>query len=79
MDDLTRMFQRRITDQTRQDLHAWLAAPDPYSNHVASRKKRQANTGTWLLRSKPYVHWLQDPKTFLWLYGIRELRSSLGD
>lgn len=62
---------RSSTDQTRQDIKAWLAAPDPFTNHVANRKKRQAHTGTWLLRSKQYEHWLTNPKSFLWLYGIR--------
>lgn len=60
-------------DQTRLDVHKWIAAPDPYSNHVANRKKRQPQTGTWLLRSKQYEHWLTSSKSFLWLYGIRML------
>ncbi|PVH76555.1 hypothetical protein DL98DRAFT_517882 [Cadophora sp. DSE1049] len=67
---LTEMFEKHSTDQTRQDIKAWLAAPDPFTNHVANRKKRQAHTGTWLLRSKQYEHWLTSSKSFLWLYGI---------
>ncbi|KAG4437222.1 hypothetical protein IFR05_007311 [Cadophora sp. M221] len=67
---LTEMFQKHSTDQLRQDIQKWLAAPDPFTNHVANRKKRQSQTGTWLLRSKQYEHWLITPHSFLWLYGI---------
>ncbi|KAK0123929.1 hypothetical protein ONS95_008919 [Cadophora gregata] len=67
---LTEMFEKHSTDQTQQDIKTWLAAPDPFTNHVANRKKRQAHTGTWLLRSKQYENWLTSPKSFLWLYGI---------
>ena len=63
-------------DQKRQDIYRWLAAPDPYTNHVTNRKKRQPQTGVWLLRSKQYEHWLQSEKSFLWIYGIRE--SAIG-
>ena len=61
-----------MTDMKRQDIYRWLAAPDPYTNHVTNRKKRQAQTGVWLLRSKQYEHWLHSDKSFLWIYGIRE-------
>ncbi|KAH9215941.1 hypothetical protein DL95DRAFT_445710 [Leptodontidium sp. 2 PMI_412] len=67
---LTEMFQKHSTDQLRQDIQKWLAAPDPFTNHVANRKKRQSQTGTWLLRSEQYEHWLTTPHSFLWLYGI---------
>ncbi|KAH7324057.1 hypothetical protein BKA65DRAFT_598554 [Rhexocercosporidium sp. MPI-PUGE-AT-0058] len=67
---LTDMFEKYRTDQVREDIHKWLAAPDPFINHVANRKKRQSQTGTWLLRSKQYEHWLTSPQSFLWLYGI---------
>src|SRR2546421_8409874 len=88
VEDLTGMFQRHGAgkwtdslsrrelmlelDQQRQTISRWLAAPDPFTNHVANRKKRQPNTGTWLLTSKPYEHWLHGQKSFLWLYGIRK-------
>jgi len=65
-----------IADLKRQAIYKWLAAPDPYMNHVTNRKKRQAQTGVWLLRSKQYEHWLQSEKSFLWIYGIRELSST---
>ncbi|KAE9364611.1 hypothetical protein N431DRAFT_109437 [Stipitochalara longipes BDJ] len=72
VEDLTQMFQRYSTDLKRQAIYKWLAAPDPYTNHVTNRKKRQPQTGIWLLRSKQYEHWLQSQKSFLWIYGIRE-------
>ncbi|EKD13362.1 uncharacterized protein L3040_002778 [Drepanopeziza brunnea f. sp. 'multigermtubi'] len=67
---LTEMVQKQGEDQVRLDINQWLAAPDPYVDHVANRKKRQPQTGTWILRSKQYEEWLSSPKSFLWLYGI---------
>ena len=62
-----------LSDQKRQDIYKWLAAPDPYANHFASRKKCQPRTGNWLLNSKKFEYWLSSSKPFLWLYGIRKL------
>jgi hypothetical protein len=59
------------TGQRHRDISKWLAAPDPHANHVASRKKRQPNSGEWFLNSKPYENWLHCGGSFLWLYGIR--------
>ena len=70
VEDLTQLFQRHGADQQRQGIHRWLAAPDPYANHVASRKKRQPNTGNWFLMGKSYEIWLTSPRSFFWLYGI---------
>lgn len=64
------MFQKHTFDQTRQDIFKWLAAPDPFVNHVLNRKKRPGSTGTWLLTSKQYDTWLHGRKSLLWLYGI---------
>ena len=62
-----------LSDQKRQDIYKWLAAPDPYANHFASRKRCQPRTGSWLLNSKMFEYWLSSSKPFLWLYGIRTL------
>lgn len=70
VEDLTQLFQRHSTDLKRQDIHKWLAAPDPYANHVASRKKRQPKTGDWFITGKSYERWLTQSDSFLWLYGI---------
>ncbi|CZR56742.1 related to ankyrin [Phialocephala subalpina] len=70
LEDLTAMLQKHTFDQTRQGIFKWLAAPDPFVNHVLNRKKRQGSTGTWLLTSKQYDSWLHGKKSFLWLYGI---------
>lgn len=61
-----------VTDGKRQAIYKWLAGADPYVNHVTNRKKRQLQTGVWLLRSKQYEAWLESEKSFLWVYGIRE-------
>ena len=70
VEDLTQLFQRHSTDLKRQDIHKWLAAPDPYANHVASRKKRQPKSGNWFLTGKRYERWQGQSNSLLWLYGI---------
>jgi hypothetical protein len=70
VEDLTQLFQRHSTDLERQDIHKWLAAQDPHANHVASRKKRQPQTGNWFLTGKVYEKWLTQSSSFLWLFGI---------
>ena len=66
----------QFPDQKRQEIYRWLAAPDPFTSHVTNRKKRQAQTGIWLLGSKQYENWLQSEKSFLWIYGIRKSAST---
>ncbi|TAQ86423.1 hypothetical protein B7494_g5250 [Chlorociboria aeruginascens] len=68
--NLSQSFSRHMNDQKRQDILAWLDPADPDINYMANRKKRQPNTGTWLLRSRPFEHWLHSSRSFLWLYGI---------
>ncbi|KIM99130.1 hypothetical protein OIDMADRAFT_201765 [Oidiodendron maius Zn] len=68
--DLTGMVLRLADDQQHQKIYEWLAAPDSFANHIANRKKCQPNSGTWLLTSKSYESWLNEQKSFIWLYGI---------
>lgn len=74
--DLTLTIQKQNIDQERQKIFKWLSAPDVYANHVSNRKKHQAETGLWFLSGKIYRDWLQSPKSFLWIYGIRKLQQA---
>jgi len=74
---LTRQFAASSLDQHHRRIRDWLAAPDPFPNHAAARKKRQPLTGNWFLGGETYGSWRSSPKSFLWLYGIREWFSCL--
>jgi hypothetical protein len=69
---LTQHFAVSSLDQLRRGIRDWLAAPDPFPNHAAARKKRQPLTGDWFLGGEMYMSWRSSPRSFLWLYGIRE-------
>lgn len=43
---------------------------DSESNHQMSVKLRLTGTGLWLINSDEFQHWLDQPNTGLWLYGI---------
>lgn len=58
-------------DETKRNIHEWLRAPDPSSNHVAARMKAHAGTGSWLVQNAEYAEWKSNAATFLWLNGIR--------
>lgn len=59
-----------MTASHRRELHRWLAAPDPTTNHQNALKQRSGATGAWLTQSKQFSDWIDSPKSFLWLYGI---------
>jgi hypothetical protein len=69
---LTDHFATSSLDQRRQSIRGWLAAPDPFPNHVAAKKKRQPLTGDWFLDGEMYASWRSSPGSFFWLYGIRK-------
>ena len=62
-------------ESTRRKFVQWLSPPDPASNHEAALKLRQRDTGLWLIDGDDFERWMEDPCSFLWLYGIRELLS----
>lgn len=70
--NLTRQFVASSLDERKRRVRDWLAAPDPFPNHLVARKKRQPMTGNWFLEGEVYGTWVFSPKSFLWLYGIRE-------
>lgn len=50
------------------EINRRLAAPDPSSNHNAACKKRQPDTGNWLINGDAFVEWKTKP-FLLWLHG----------
>jgi hypothetical protein len=52
-------------------IYRWLLAPDPSSNQEDAYRKREANTGTWLVEGEQFYEWKNDPKSFLVIYGKR--------
>lgn len=73
VNSLTQQFAASSLDKRRRGIRDWLAAPDPFPNHAAARKKRQPLTGDWFLGGELYGSWKSTPRSFLWLYGIRKL------
>jgi hypothetical protein len=53
----------------RLEALGWLNAPDPTLNQSEARRKRVADTGTWLLESDAYRAWFKGDLRMLWLYG----------
>lgn len=53
-----------------QNIEEWLQPADPSSNHQQALKKRQHNTGLWLLEGELYQQWKSSPQSFIWLHGI---------
>ena len=53
-----------------KEIHQWLSAPDPSSNHSQALKHHYANTRDCFLKSDIYLDWLSNPCAFLWLCGI---------
>ncbi|KAH6644841.1 ankyrin repeat-containing domain protein [Boeremia exigua] len=49
---------------------SWLSAPDQSINYREALKKRQAETGLWLLESAKFIEWKESAASQLWLYGI---------
>ena len=69
---LTQQFAADVLDRRKRRLREWVAAPDPFPNHAAAKKKRQPLTGDWFLSSELYAAWRSSPRSFLWLHGIRK-------
>lgn len=73
-------FLARIADQSRRILDiqlsdefrkivAWIAPPDPRTNHVTARQRHESKTGGWLLTSTQYQSWKAGAVSHLWMYG----------
>lgn len=64
---------QRILDVQQSDefrkIVAWLAPPDPETNHATARQRHQNQTGDWLLKSSQYQKWKTGAVNHLWMYG----------
>jgi hypothetical protein len=71
MQSLQKEQQAFVEEGRRKQVYQWLAAPDPSINHDAASKKKQEGTGSWLVDSETLSAWRVDPRSFLWIFGIR--------
>jgi hypothetical protein len=46
-------------------------APDPSSNYLAARGRRDPDSGEWLMKDDRYDAWKHASQSLLWLHGIR--------
>jgi hypothetical protein len=64
---------QRILDAQQSDefrkIVAWLAPPDPGTNHASARQHHESQTGGWLLRSTQYTNWKTGAVSHLWIHG----------
>jgi hypothetical protein len=64
---------QRILDAQQSDefrkIVAWLAPPDPGTNHATARQHHESQTGDWLLKSTQYTNWKTGAVSHLWMYG----------
>ena len=52
-----------------QVLSSWYSAPDPSTYLNAAQKKRQEDTGIWLLQNPIVLSWKSADHSLLWLHG----------
>ena len=67
--NLRESLRTTASEQLSKKIFSWLAAPDPSSNFESARKKRQQDTGKWLLESPTFVAWKESACSLLWLFG----------
>lgn len=64
---------QRIMDTQRLDefrkIVAWLAPPDPGTNHATARQRHESQTGDWLLNSNEYQSWKTGSVSHMWMFG----------
>lgn len=53
-----------------EGMRKWLRPSDPLINYHKALQERHPGTGQWLLRDHRYLRWMEQPTSFLWLYGI---------
>ena len=67
---LTQCYQIKASDERKQQILQWLAAPDPSANHNKACQTKQRETGRWFIDSTNYINWKSQKSSFLWLHGI---------
>jgi hypothetical protein len=63
-----RILDAQHSDEFRK-IVAWLAPPDPRTNHATARQRCEHQTGDWLLRSSQYQSWKAGIGNHLWIHG----------
>ena len=67
------VLNKRILDVQQsgefRKIVAWLAPPDPGTNHATARQHHESQTGDWLLKSTQYTNWKTGAVSHLWMYG----------
>jgi hypothetical protein len=63
-----RILDAQHTEKFRK-IVAWLAPPDPWTNHVTARQHHESQTGDWLLKSDQYQDWKKGAVSHIWMYG----------
>jgi Cdc6-like AAA superfamily ATPase len=63
------MMHKFVLSEEDEKVLSWLNANTSQNNHNKARKKHQSSTGEWLLLSPTFTHWINSPKSSLWLYG----------
>lgn len=53
-----------------------LAAPDPSTNYLAARDRRDPASGMWWMTDKRYHAWKDASQSLIWLHGIRAFGPS---
>jgi hypothetical protein len=53
----------------RLQILQWLASLDQWQVHTAAVKRREPGTGLWFLDGDLFMQWLEEPASFLWIYG----------
>ena len=63
-------------NQLRQDLHRWLAPPDPSTNHNIACNAHHKGTATWFFEGRMYKDWKSESsESLLWVHGKRASMS----
>ncbi|OHE94094.1 hypothetical protein CORC01_10551 [Colletotrichum orchidophilum] len=58
------------TSQVSSEIRAWVQAPDATFNFTEACAKKHPGTGNWFVKGPEFMHWLEDPSSFLWLKGF---------
>ncbi|KAL9602876.1 MAG: hypothetical protein Q9219_001572 [cf. Caloplaca sp. 3 TL-2023] len=68
--DAKSLLQMIKSNQISAEIVSWLKAPDATVDHNNAVAKRHPGTGSWLIKASVFQKWLEEDKSFLWLYGF---------
>ena len=58
------------SDSHLNKVRKWLSPPDTSTNFNEAKKTRYPGTGSWFLKSQPFVEWKSGSRRHLWLRGL---------